>query len=456
MNRFAAISIVKTLTRQGHKAYFAGGCVRDQLMGLEPDDIDIATSATPEEIIKLFPKTFEKGKAFGVVSVMIDGEEFEVATFRKEGKYSDGRRPDRVEWTDDQQDAKRRDFTINGLFFDPLENKVIDYVGGETDIQHKIIRTIGNAWHRFDEDKLRMMRAVRFSSRFRYPLEAETKKALVEMAEGITEVSPERIHDELIKILTQPHADQGIDLLSQIGILKIILPEIEAMKGVKQPPEFHPEGDVYVHTLLLLKNLNHPNPALAMGALLHDVGKPATFVVKERIRFDRHAEVGAEMAKKILRRLRFSNQEIDRICSLILQHLQFINVKQMRKSRLKRFLMQPNFSDHLELHRLDCLACHQIFDNYDFCKEKLEELKLEPPPLKPIVTGRDLIQLGFKPGPLFKKILETIETAVLEGEIKKKSEGLKLAKKEFGSHIEKKPQKKNKKKRPRKKKKGYD
>lgn len=453
MSRFAAISIVKTLTRQGHKAYFAGGCVRDQLMGLEPDDIDIATSATPEEIIKLFPKTFEKGKAFGVISVMINGEEFEVATFRKEGKYSDGRRPDRVEWTDDQQDALRRDFTINGLFFDPLKNRVIDYVGGEADIKNKIIRTIGNAHHRFDEDKLRMMRAVRFSSRFQYPLEAETRKALVEMADQITEVSPERIREELIKILTQPHADQGVDLLSQVGILKIILPEIEAMKGVEQPPQFHPEGDVYVHTLLLLKNLNRPNPVLAMGALLHDVGKPETFVVKERIRFDRHTEVGAEIAKKILRRLRFSNQEIDRICSLILQHLQFINVKRMRKSRLKRFLMQPHFEDHLELHRLDCLACHQIFDNYDFCREKFEELKLEPPPLKPLVTGHDLIKLGFKPGPIFKKILETIETAVLEGEIKKKNEGLKLAKKEFGSTIEKKSQKKSKKKRPRKQKK---
>lgn len=452
MKRHAAISIVKTLVKQGHKAYFAGGCVRDELMGLQPDDIDIATSAKPEEIIKLFPKTFEKGKAFGVISVMIDGEEFEVATFRKEGKYSDGRRPDHVEWTSDRQDAMRRDFTINGLFYDPLENKIIDYVEGKQDIQGKIIRTIGNPYHRFDEDKLRMMRAVRFSSRFQYPLEEETKKALIEMTPQITEVSPERIQGELLKILTQPHADQGIHLLSEIGILKIILPEIEAMKGVEQPLQFHPEGDVYVHTLLLLKNLDHPNPELAMGALLHDVGKPSTFTVKERIRFDGHTEVGADMARKILRRLRFSNKQIEHISSLILQHLQFINVKQMRKSTLKRFLLQAGFQDHLELHRLDCLGCHAILENYYFCKEKLEELRKEPPPRKPIVSGKELIKLGFKPGPIFKKILEAIETAVLEGEIKTKKEGLKLAKEEFGSHIEKKFHKKDKKKRPGKKK----
>ena len=448
-----ATTIVKKLIQKGYTAYFAGGCVRDLLMQRDSADIDIATSAKPEEILSLFPKTFEKGKAFGVVSVLLEEHEFEVATFRKEGKYSDGRHPDSVSWTDDKQDALRRDFTINGMFYDPLTQKVIDYVGGQEDLKKKIIRTIGEPKHRFDEDKLRMMRAVRFSARFGYPIEENTKKAILEMAPSITEVSPERIREELLKILTQAHPHTGIDLLSHVGLLKIILPEIEIMKGVEQPPQFHPEGDVYIHTLLVLQNLKNPNPQLAMGALLHDVGKPPTFAIKERIRFDGHVEVGADMARKICRRLRFSNKETEHICRLILDHLKFMHVKHMRKSTLKRFLSQERFQDHLDLHKADCLGCHGLLENYEFCKEKLEELKKEPIPKKPLVSGHDLIRLGFKPGPLFKKILTTIETARLEGEIKIKSEGLKLAKHKFLSSIQKKNLKhQDKKKRPGKKK----
>lgn len=449
-----AKKIVETLVKKGHKAYFAGGSVRDLLMGIEPHDVDIATSAKPNEVLKLFPKTFEKGKAFGVVSVIMNNHEFEVTTFRKEGKYSDGRHPDSVEWTDDKQDALRRDFTINGMFYDPLEKKFIDYVGGQEDLKKKIIRTIGVARHRFDEDKLRMMRAVRFSARFQYPLESETKSAIIEMAPHIHEVSPERIREELLKILTQPNPHKGIDLLSETGLLKEILPEIEAMKGVAQPPQFHPEGDVYVHTLLVLEHLKNPNPELAMAALLHDVGKPPTFSIKERIRFDGHTDVGAKMAEKICKRLRFSNKQIEHISSLVRQHLQFMNVKQMRQSTLKRFLTQEGFYDHLELHRVDCMGCHGLLENYIFCKEKLEELKKEPPLIKSLVTGHDLIRLGFTPGPLFKKILTAVENAQLEGEVKNKKEGLNLVKRKFSSFIEeKKSQKKNKKKRPAPKKK---
>ncbi len=436
MQKDAALFIVKKLKEQGYKALFAGGCVRDYIMGITPKDIDIATSAHPETVLKLFPKTFERGKAFGVTAVIMDNHEFEVATFRKEGKYSDGRHPDYVEWTDEKEDALRRDFTINGMFFDPIENKVIDYVGGQADIQNKIIRTIGNPHERFEEDKLRLIRAARFCARLQYKIEPQTQYAIVEMAPLITQVSSERIRDELIKILTQKHADLGIDLLSQLGLLKIILPEVEAMKGVEQPPQFHPEGDVYIHTLLLLKNFKPDiSPALAVGALLHDVGKPPTFSIRERIRFDGHTDLGADMAYKILRRLRFPNSDITHISSMIRQHLQFMNVKKMRKSTLKRFIGQAGFEDHLELHRLDCLACHGILENYDFCKEKLEEIKKESPRKKPLITGKDLIKLGFSPGPLFKQILTDVETQFLEGDIKTKLQALKWVKKHFSSQL---------------------
>ena len=448
-----ALSIVKKLREQGYKAYFAGGCVRDRLMGIAPGDIDVATSAEPNVILNLFPHTFEKGKAFGVTSVLIDDIEIEVATFRKEGKYSDGRHPDHVEWTDDKQDALRRDFTINGMFFDPFENKIIDYVQGQEDLKRKVIRTIGNPYHRFDEDKLRMMRAIRFSARFQYPIESDTRKAILELSPKMTEVSQERIREELVKILTQANPQTGLQLLSEVGLLKVILPEIEAMKGVEQPPQFHPEGDVFVHTLLLFKHIHkNPSPELAIAALLHDVGKPPTFTIKERIRFDGHTDLGAKMAEKIMKRLRFSRKQIEHVASLVKQHLQFMNVKQMRESTLKRFLGQEGFEDHLELHRLDCLACHGILDNYEFCKEKLAWLKQKPLPMKPLLSGKDLIRTGFKPGPLFKEILTSIETAQLENVLTSKKQALDFAKKHFSTHLSKRSPQTNKKKRPHPKK----
>ncbi|MBI4040263.1 MAG: CCA tRNA nucleotidyltransferase [Deltaproteobacteria bacterium] len=444
-----ALSIVQRLRKHGHIAYFAGGCVRDMLMKRSPKDWDIATSAPPEIVLSLFKKTFEKGKAFGVISVLIQKKEYEVTTFRQEGKYSDGRHPDHVAWTNDRQDALRRDFTINGMFYDPIQKKFIDHVDGEKDLALKQIRAIGNPVHRFEEDKLRMIRAVRFATRFQFEIEPETKRAIHTLAPKIHEVSVERIRDELIKILTEGPAHQGLKLLSEVGLLKEILPEAEAMKGVAQPPEFHPEGDVWIHTLLALSHLNHPNPELAMGTLLHDIGKPPTFSIQERIRFDGHVDVGAQMAKNICRRLRFSNDQIEHIASLVRQHLQFINVRKMRKSTLKRFLMQERFDDHLELHRVDCLACHQMMEQYEFCKEKLEALRQEPPLKKPLVSGKDLIRLGFKPGILFKEILHDVETAYLEGAIQNKREGLKWVQHKFSSAMAEhsKPQH-HKKKRP--------
>ena len=431
-----ALTIVKRLQSKGYTAYWAGGCVRDLLLKRPFSDIDIATSATPDEVLNLFEKTFEKGKAFGVVSILMEDHEFEVTTFRKEGKYKDGRHPEFVEWTNDKQDALRRDFTINGMFYDPIQKKVIDYVGGKSDLKAKVIRAIGTAQNRFDEDKLRMLRAVRFAARLNYTLEAETKKAIKLMAPLIHEVSPERIREELLKILTQENPEKGIDLMSKFNLLKEVLPEIEMMKGVEQPPQFHPEGDVYVHTLLVLKHLKKtPNPELAMAALLHDVGKPPTFEVKERIRFDGHVEVGAEMAQKICKRLRFSNKQTEHISSLVRQHLKFMHVKDMRKSTLKRFLMQERFQDHLDLHYADCMGCHEILENYDFCKEKFEAFLKEPPPRKPILSGKDLIQLGFKPGPLFKKILNEIETEFLEGALQTQEDALKFVKHKFLSSM---------------------
>ena len=424
-----ALEIVKKLAQKGYKAYYAGGYVRDKILGHPSDDIDIATDATPEVIQKLFSKTIPKGAAFGVISVMLKGHEFEVATFRKESKYSDGRHPDHVEFTDDRGDAERRDFTINGMFYDPLKQKIIDYVEGQTDLKKKIIRTIGEPTHRFDEDKLRLLRAVRFASRLGFEIEANTAKALQKMAREIHQVSAERIREEILKILTSGQAKIGFLLMDQLGLLKEVLPEVFQMKGVEQPPEFHPEGDVFVHTMMMLEMLKkEATPDFAFAVLLHDVGKPPTFVVKERIRFDGHVDVGAKMAKEICGRLKFSNKSTEHIAELIRQHLIFKDVKKMRESTLKRFLRQDGFQDHLELHRIDCLSSHGILENYEFCKEKLHEFSQEKIKPKLLLNGHDLLKMGLKSGPLFRKLLTLVEDAQLEGKLKTKKEALKLVK----------------------------
>lgn len=429
-----AKNIAKKLVDQGFEAYFAGGCVRDLLLGRPAQDIDIATSAHPEQVLSLFEKSFPKGESFGVVSVMEQDREYEIATFRTEGKYSDGRHPDEVSFSSAEQDAQRRDFSINGMFFDPIKEAVIDFVGGKDDLKKKLIRAIGEPAERFKEDKLRLMRAIRFSAALDFELEKETKEALLRFGPLIYEVSVERIRDELLKTLVAPRCSLALNLLSESGILLVILPEVHAMKGVEQPPQFHPEGDVWKHTLMALDLLENPAPEVALATLLHDVGKPPTFYrAPDRIRFDFHTSVGAHIALRICKRFRLSNKQTDHIVDLVDQHLRFIDVKRMRKSTLKRFLWQEKFENHLELHRVDCLASHGDLEAYAFCKKELEVLKKahETKPPTPLLTGDDLIALGLTPGPLFSEILSAVMDAQIESELKTKDEALAFIQKKF-------------------------
>jgi len=415
-----AVSIVKTLRDHGFKAYFAGGSVRDRVLGRPINDIDIATSAKPKEIKKLFKKTVAVGEQFGVIVVLLAGESFEVASFRKDGSYSDGRHPDGVSFCDEEEDAVRRDFTINGMFYDPFEDRVIDYVGGRDDLKDGVIRAIGKPLERFAEDKLRMIRAIRFAARFGYAIEAGTWDAICHYHDEISLVSAERIRDELSKILTEGQARLGLELLDASGLLKVILPEVTELKGLQQPEEYHPEGDVFVHTLLLLDNMRKPGKELAFAALLHDVGKALTYSKTDRIRFHNHDKQGAKLAEDICSRLKFSKRETHEVVDLVAQHMRFMNVRDMRESKLKRFIRQDNFADHLELHRLDCVASHGKLDHYEFCRDKLKEYASQPEEtLRPprLIDGGRLIELGYRPGPLFKSILEEIENAQLEGEI---------------------------------------
>lgn len=429
-----AIEIIRILREAGFRAYWAGGSVRDLVMGHEPQDYDVATDARPEQVMKLFPKTVPVGVSFGVVKVIENEFEFEVTTFRSDGRYIDGRHPAEVHYSDDREDAARRDFTINGMFYDPLKKEIIDYVEGRRDIAAGVIRAIGDPHERFEEDKLRLMRAIRFSARFGYGIEPRTEAALRDLAGQIQQISAERIRDELKKILTGPNPSAGVSLLIKTGLMKTIMPEVMAMDGVEQPKEFHPEGDVLTHTMLLLKNLDHPSFELALAALLHDVGKPPTFSIRDRIRFDNHCEVGAGMTEAICGRLRLSNEQTERVADLVRDHLRFKDVQQMRESTLKRFLRQPSFSDHLELHRLDCLASHGDLTNWEFCKKKLAELGPEEIRPKRLLTGDDLIAMGYRPGPLFTKILTQLEDAQLEGSLKSRDEAVEWVRREFGSH----------------------
>lgn len=412
-----AYEIAGTLKKRGYLAYLAGGCVRDFLRGEAPKDYDIATTASPDEIERLFPKTIPVGKQFGVILVVQEGHPYEVATFRREGPYQDGRHPSDVSYTNPEEDAKRRDFTVNGLFYDPFQRKLIDYVGGEADIPRKLIRAIGNPETRFEEDKLRLLRAIRFAANLGYTIEVETWRALKQLVAQIHQVSAERIRDELIKTFTRLGAGRGLELLSESGLLKEILPEVEAMKGVQQPPEFHPEGDVFVHTRMLLEKFQNPSTVLAFAALFHDVGKPPTFQVHEgRIRFYGHSRVGAEMTERIMRRLRFSNDEIEAVKTCVDNHMKFANVKEMREGKLKRFLSSPTFPEELELHRIDCESSHGLLDNYQFLKKKIVDFQKEELKPKPFLRGDALIALGMKPGPEMKPILEEAYELQLENQ----------------------------------------
>ena len=424
-----AIEIVRQLREHSSQAFFVGGCVRDRLLGVAPKDFDVSTDALPSRLLQIFPDAQTVGAHFGVVLVRRAPDlQVEVATFRSEGNYSDGRRPDQVSFeTDPARDAQRRDFTINGLFQDPITQRVYDYVGGEADLRAGVIRAIGNPERRFAEDHLRLLRAVRFAARLHFRIEENTLRAIQKLAPQIFRISTERIRDELTRILTEGGARYGFELLDQTGLLSHLLPEVKAFQGVQQPPQYHPEGDVWTHVLIMLDHLCQPSPALAWAALLHDVGKPPTFRIADRIRFDGHAEVGAAMARKRLTQLKASSEQTEQVTSLVANHMRFKDVRQMRVSTLKRFLRLPHFEEHLELHRLDCLASNGYTDAYKFVKqqwEKLEREELQPPRL---LTGNDLIKAGYQPGPQFGPALEAVETAQLEGEISTPSQALELA-----------------------------
>jgi poly(A) polymerase len=419
-----AVQIVKTLRDAGHTAYFAGGCVRDYLMKRTAEDYDIATSAKPEEVEHLFSKCIPVGKQFGVMIVVHGEFQFEVATFRTEDKYEDGRHPEKVSFSSPELDAKRRDFTVNGLFYDPVSKKVIDFIDGKSDIRKKLIQTIGNPAHRFEEDHLRILRAIRFAANLNFNIEAGTWEAIRKYRKKIHLVSKERVRDELIKMFTRRGAGRGLGLLSESGLLAEILPEIEEMKGVEQPEEFHPEGDVFIHTQLLMEGVSEcekPSVTLAFGALLHDIGKPPTYAKeKGEIHFYNHAHIGAKIAKKLLIRLRFSNKQIEEIVSCVENHMKFANVREMRTGKLKQFLTRPTFLTELELHRIDCMASHKQLDLFRFLKKKLREYKKEELKPKCIVNGHDLLSLGIKAGPLMKEILNEVYVLQLEGQFKDK------------------------------------
>jgi poly(A) polymerase len=444
-----ATSIVQSLRQRRFQAYLVGGCVRDLLLGREPKDYDVATDATPEQVMNIFPETYAVGAQFGVVLIPAPEQDatsgsssgapskshaVEVATFRSDIGYSDGRHPDEVRFSNDsREDVARRDFTINGMLLDPVSGEVLDFVGGRKDLEAGIIRTIGEAERRFAEDKLRMPRAVRFAARFEYTIEPATFAAMRKLAAQIQVVSRERVRDELTRMLTEGHARRAFLLLDESGLLKQVLPEISAMKGVEQPQEFHPEGDVFVHTLLLLDNLPNPCPmTLAWGALLHDVGKPPTFrVAPDRIRFDNHVEVGVKMAEEICRRLRFSNDETEQILALVDNHMRFGHATRMKESTLKKFLRMPAFDAHLALHRADCLASHCNLSTYEFIRQKRAEIPAEKMRPSPLVTGDDLIAEGHVPGPKFREILSAVEDAQLEGRLRSRDAALEFVRREF-------------------------
>ncbi|HXJ88504.1 MAG TPA: CCA tRNA nucleotidyltransferase [Candidatus Binatia bacterium] len=440
-----ATSIIQTLRHRGYLAYLVGGCVRDLLLGREPKDYDVATDATPKQVMAIFPETYAVGAQFGVVLVPVPQNDrpadaptskssaVEVATFRRDVGYSDGRHPDEVHFSKDpREDVERRDFTINGMLLDPLSGEVLDFVGGRSDLKAGIIRTVGDPRRRFAEDKLRMLRAVRFAARFGYQIDLTTFLAMRDLAEQIQVVSRERVRDELTRMLTEGQARRAFLLLDESALLRQVLPEISAMKGVEQPPEFHPEGDVFVHTLLLLDYLPYPCPTtLAWGALMHDVGKPPTFRLAERIRFDGHVEVGVKMAEAICERLRFSNDETAQILALVDNHMRFADAMRMNQATLKKFMRLPCFEEHLLLHRADCLASHRNLATYDFLRDKMEEIPPETMRPQPLVNGDDLIAEGHMPGPKFREILTAVEDAQLEGRLASREAALAFVRREF-------------------------
>ena len=427
MSEAAARLIVERLRARGFEALYAGGCVRDQLLGLTPHDYDVATNARPEQVEALFPRTVPVGVQFGVIIVLEHGAEIQVATFRGDGAYHDGRHPESVRYTDAEGDSLRRDFTVNGLFFDPIEQRILDFVEGRRDLESRLLRAIGDPSERFAEDKLRLLRAVRFATTLGFEIDPVTWREILVWSPEIHAVSAERIREELVKILLSPNRVRGFDLLDKSGLLRQVLPEMDALKGCDQPPEFHPEGDVFVHTRLMLSMLA-PDASLplVLSVLFHDIGKPATRAVDEtgRIRFNGHEGVSAGMTLRLLQRLRFRNEVIDAVIPAVRLHMSFKDVPNMRVATLKRMMARPTFEEELELHRVDCLASHGMLDNHAMLIAKREEFGREPLIPEPLITGHDLIALGMKPGPEFAEVLMSVQTRQMEGTLNTRDEAL--------------------------------
>ena len=431
--------IVERLQQDGFEAYWVGGCVRDALLGLDPKDIDVATGAPPERVQTLFPRNVAVGAHFGVIRVLDGPIQTEVATFRSDGQYLDGRHPVTVTFSTPAADAARRDFTINALFYDPVRDVLHDFTGGRKDLQDRILRAIGDPAERFREDALRLLRAVRLAVVFHLRIEPRTREALGAMAQAIRLISAERVREELLRIFTGPRPGEGLRLLEQTGLLARVLPEVHAMKGVSQPEAFHPEGDVFTHTALALDALPpNPSPALAFAALLHDVGKPVTYEESDRIRFNQHNEAGAEIADAVCRRLKFSNAGRQQIVEMIARHMDFINIHRMRPATLRRFLALERFEEHLELHRVDCLASHGDLDNYRYCREKMEEFAragAEPVLPPPLINGDVLIAAGYQPGPRMGAILRALREAQLNGEARTPEEAIAWVRERYPQEI---------------------
>jgi poly(A) polymerase len=438
-----ADSVCKRLREAGYQAYLVGGCVRDILLKREPADYDVATDATPEQVGGLFEDTLEVGAKFGVMIVLEDRREaetaqVEVATFRSDNAYTDGRHPDGVTFSKTpQEDVVRRDFTINGLLLDPATGEVLDFVSGRADLEACVIRAIGEPERRFTEDKLRMLRAVRFAARFGFAIEPATFAAIQKLAPQIHQVSSERIREELTKILTEGAARRGFELLDETGLLVQVLPEVAKLKGVEQPPQYHPEGDVWIHTRMMLEKLAAGAPAtLAWGVLLHDIGKPPTFEPPTgpngRIRFDGHAEVGTRMAEDVAERLRFSNEDTEQIAALVANHMRFKDVQAMKPATMKRFARLERFDEHLELHKYDCLSSHRNLDNYEVMRKFVAETPPEEVAPPRLLTGADLLGMGLPPGPKFKEILNAVEDAQLNGVLKDREAALAFVVEHYG------------------------
>ena len=430
--RAAAVSLARRLTEAGHVALFAGGCVRDRLLGKEPKDYDIATSATPAQVMRLYPGSNEVGAHFGVVIAKCHGHHVEIATFRTDGSYRDGRRPDTVMFSTPEEDARRRDFTINGLFENPATGELIDHVGGRADLEARVLRAIGTPADRFGEDSLRLLRAVRFAVTLGFEIDPATWAAMCEHANGLARISPERIREEFSRILVLADRARGLELLVESGLIRHFLPEVLDLIGCDQPPEFHPEGDVYTHTRIMLRMLgDHAPLELCLATLLHDIAKPPTRTFDQevgRIRFNGHDALGATMAEEILRRLRYPNDVIESVSFMVSRHMQFMNVRQMKVSKLKRFMAAPTFPLEIELHRVDCGSSNGVTENLDYVLAKRDEFAAAPLIPPPLVTGRDLIALGQAPGPRFKELLEAVETEQLEGRLSDRDSALEWVK----------------------------